>query len=149
MGLIERLVLAQQRPILGRLAAEVLSIYGVEIPVDVKIGAGFILHHRGQGVVITNKTSIAANVVIYQQVTIGRAALSGTDDEVGFEGVSIERGVTLCAGAKILGGRGVLTVGEGSIVAANAVLLQSTGTNEVWAGVPARRVKRLSESVVD
>jgi serine O-acetyltransferase len=34
----------------------------------------------------------------------------------------------------------VLRVGRGSVVGANAVLLESTGENEIWAGVPARRV---------
>jgi len=29
-------------------------------------------------------------------------------------------------------------VRRGTVVGANAVLLQSTGENEIWAGVPAR-----------
>ena len=28
----------------------------------------------------------------------------------------------------------------GSVIGANAVLLQSTGQNEIWAGVPARLI---------
>lgn len=146
MGTVERLVRAQRLPILGRLATEVLSLYGVEIPKDVRLGQRFRLQHRGQGVIITNKTTIASDVTIYQQVTIGRAAVTGSDEENGFQGIVIERGVTLCAGAKILGGPGVLIVGEGSSIAANAVLLESTGRNEVWGGVPARLLSRKKES---
>jgi serine O-acetyltransferase len=40
----------------------------------------------------------------------------------------------------VLGKAGVLQVGRGTVVAANAVLLNSTGEAEIWAGVPARRV---------
>jgi len=33
-----------------------------------------------------------------------------------------------------------LRVGSGTVLGANAVLLQSTGENEIWAGIPARCV---------
>jgi serine O-acetyltransferase len=33
-----------------------------------------------------------------------------------------------------------LVVAEGTIVGANAVLRESTGPYEIWAGIPARRV---------
>ncbi|MFQ7842579.1 MAG: acyltransferase, partial [Thomasclavelia spiroformis] len=52
----------------------------------------------------------------------------------------IKEGAILCAGAKILG-KGQLTVGRNTIIAANAVLLSSTGDNEVWAGIPAKKIK--------
>jgi len=48
----------------------------------------------------------------------------------------------LMPGSKILGGPGVTTVGQGTIVAANAVLRESTGPWEIWAGVPARRIRQ-------
>jgi serine O-acetyltransferase len=54
--------------------------------------------------------------------------------------VVIEDGAVLCSGARVVCKTGVLTVGRGTIVGANAVLTQSTGPNEIWAGVPARRV---------
>ena len=54
-----------------------------------------------------------------------------------FEGIVIEDDVILAPGAKILGKEGVLTVRRGSVVGANAVLLQSTGEGEVWVGIPA------------
>jgi serine O-acetyltransferase len=36
--------------------------------------------------------------------------------------------------------QGVLRVGRGTMVGANAVLLESTGEDEIWAGIPARCV---------
>jgi serine O-acetyltransferase len=31
-------------------------------------------------------------------------------------------------------------VGKGCVIGANAVLLESTGENEVWVGVPAKHI---------
>jgi serine O-acetyltransferase len=54
----------------------------------------------------------------------------------------VEDDVILAPGAKVLARQGVLTVGRGSVVGANAVLLESTRPGEIWAGVPARCVGR-------
>lgn len=150
MGTTEKLIHLQQRPLIGKLATEILSIYGVEFPPQVKIGTGLVVHHRGQGIIVSPRTTIGNDVVIYQQVTIGRSGVGTSDSEQGFEGVVIDDGATLCAGAKILGGRGTLRVGKGSIIGANAVLTQSTGDFEVWAGAPARKiVDRIASSTSD
>ena len=50
--------------------------------------------------------------------------------------------VVLAPGAKVLCKEGVLRVGRGTVVGANAVLLRSTGEGEMWAGVPAQCVGR-------
>jgi serine O-acetyltransferase len=55
-----------------------------------------------------------------------------------FVGIVIEDDVILSPGAKVLCKEGVLRVGQGTVVGANAVLLQSTGKYEIWAGAPAR-----------
>ena len=36
--------------------------------------------------------------------------------------------------------KGKLVVGKGTIIGANAVLTQSTGENEIWAGIPAKLI---------
>lgn len=43
-------------------------------------------------------------------------------------------------GAKVLCKEGVLTVGKNTIIGANAVLLESTGDNEIWVGIPAKKI---------
>jgi serine O-acetyltransferase len=49
--------------------------------------------------------------------------------------------VTIGAGAKILFRSGEdLVVADGTVIGANAVLLDSTEPGEIWAGLPARRV---------
>jgi serine O-acetyltransferase len=72
-------------------------------------------------------------------VTIGRADVYRPSEESKFEGIQIGDDVILAPGSKVLCKEGILKVGRGTVVGANAVLLQSTGEDEIWAGVPARR----------
>lgn len=46
----------------------------------------------------------------------------------------------ICAGAKLLFSDKTLIVGKGTVIGANAVLTQSTGDYEIWAGIPARKI---------
>ena len=134
------LVYARNWPILGKLAYYLLKLLGAEIPRSVQIGEGFQLEHGGFGVVIHSKTRIGKQVKVYPGVTVGRADIFRPMSASRFEGVVIEDGAILCAGAKILCKEGVLIVGKGTVIGANAVLLQSTGEGELWAGLPAHCV---------
>jgi len=140
MSFYEMLVYARKKPLLGRLAYFCLKLLGVEIPLSVKIGPGFLLHHGGMGVVIHPRTIIGARVGIYPGVTLGRADVYRPSSQSAFEGLVIEDEVILGAGSKVLCERGTLRVGRGTVLGANAVLLVSTGENEIWAGMPARLV---------
>jgi len=135
-----RLVKARSNPAIGKLAYYMLKLLGVEIPLLVKIGDDFELAHGGFGVVIHPSTTIGKGVKIYPGVTLGRADIFRPATQSRFEGIVVEDNAILCPGAKILCKEGVLRVGKGSVVGANAVLLESTGENEIWAGVPARCV---------
>jgi serine O-acetyltransferase len=132
------LMYARKWPLIGRLAYFQLKLLGVEIPLQVKFGVDCMLLHGGFGVVIHPQTEFVERVKIYPGVTLGRADIQIPATVSDFKGIRIESDVILCSGAKILCKDGVLTVGKGSIVGANAVLLQSTGENEIWAGIPAR-----------
>lgn len=135
--LYTRLVYARRRPILGRLAYYALKLLGAEIPRSVPVGPGFELAHGGFGVVVHSKSVIGAGVKIYPGVTLGRADIYRPAHESLFEGIVIEDDVILSPGAKVLCKEGVLRVRRGTLVGANAVLLESTGENEIWAGIPA------------
>jgi serine O-acetyltransferase len=139
MSFYTLLVYARKWPILGRLAYYMLKALGAEIPVSVAIGDGFLLHHGGVGVVIHPKTVIGNRVGIYPGVTLGRADVYRPSGESKFEGIVVEDDAILGAGAKILCEQGILRVGRGTVIGANAVLLESTGENEIWAGIPARK----------
>ena len=46
----------------------------------------------------------------------------------------------MCAGCKIICKKGILVIEENTIVGANAVLNKSTNKNEIWAGIPAKKI---------
>lgn len=135
-----RLVYARNWPLVGRLAYLLLKLLGVEIPRSVPIGRDFLLEHGGFGVVIHSRAVIGARVKVYPGVTVGRSDIYRPQQASRFEGVVIEDDAILAPGSKVLGKQGVLRVGRGTVVGANAVLLQSTGDWEIWAGAPARQV---------
>lgn len=135
-----RLVYARRLPLLGGIAYFTLKLLGVEIPRPVVVGDQLELAHGGFGVVLHPNTTIGSRVKIYPGVTLGRADIYRPAAQSKFEGIVVEDDAILCPGAKILCKEGVLTVGRGSVVGANAVLLESTGENEIWAGIPAKCV---------
>src|SRR5450759_4284216 len=134
------LVYARQTPILGKLAYYLLKLLGAEIPCSVKIGPDFLLEHGGFGVVIHSRTQIGARVHIYPGVTLGRADIYRPSAQSRFLSILVEDDVILSPGAKILCKEGTMIVRRGSVIGANAVLLQSTGEDEIWAGAPAHCV---------
>lgn len=71
--------------------------------------------------------------MIYQGVTLG-----GTGKETGKRHPTLERGVMVGSGAKVLG---PITIGEYSKVAAGAVVVKDVEPNCTVVGVPGRVVK--------
>lgn len=136
MKVMERLVAHRK----WRLAREFMLLYGLDIPAEVTIGDGLVLQHRGMGTVIHPDTRIGKDVTIYHGVTVGRRDAHVSRANSPMVDIVIGDGAILYPGACILGGPGTTTVGSGTIIAANAVLLTSTGDDEVWAGNPARKV---------
>ncbi|MEU9132677.1 hypothetical protein AB0D08_31995 [Kitasatospora sp. NPDC048540] len=140
MSLVTSLIRLRRHRLLGRLVQEALALYGMEVPAAVEIGPGLTVFHRGFGTVLHPYTTLGADVTLYNGVTIGRADPWVPQELSPMRRVVLEDGVVVCAGAKIVCKSGVLTVGAGTIVGANAVLTRSTGPNEIWAGAPARRL---------
>lgn len=138
MKFINRLVYLRK----WRIVRELLALYCIEIPPQVEIGENFDLVHRGFCTVIHPNTKIGDRVKIYHNVTIGRADIHLPGSQSKMKQIDIGSDVILCPGSVVLGGEGVTRVGAGTILAANAVLNQSTGENEIWAGVPAKFVSK-------
>jgi serine O-acetyltransferase len=133
----------------GGAAYAALKLLGVEIPRSVQIGPGLELPHGSVGLVVHERTVIGANVKLFGGVTLGRA---DTYNEAASEGhhddslvnIVIEQGVIVGAGAKVLfsaSGAGSIRIGEGSVIAANAVVTCDVPPGEVWGGIPARRLR--------
>ncbi len=140
MSLVTSLIYRRRHRLLGRLMRELLALYGVEVPAAAEIGPGLTVFHRGFGTVLHPFTTLGADVTLYNGVTIGRADPWVAQEQSAMERIVLEDGVVVCSGAKIVCKRGVLTVGAGTVIGANAVLTRSTGPNEIWAGAPARRI---------
>ncbi|OKH40355.1 hypothetical protein NIES2101_35040 [Calothrix sp. HK-06] len=93
------------------------------------IGSGLFIQH-GFSTVIAGK-SIGENCWVNQQVTIGYS--NDTDYPV------IGNNVRITAGAKVIG---AVTIGDNSIVGANAVVTKNVPSNCTVVGIPAYIIKR-------
>ena len=88
----------------------------------------------GTGVGIGETAEIGADVTLYHGVTLGGTSLSK-----GKRHPTIGDRVVVGAGAKVLGG---ITVGEGSRIGANSVVVKDVPADVVVVGVPGEIVKR-------
>lgn len=111
---------------------------GIEIHPGAQIGKGFFIDH-GHGVVIGETTIIGDNVTLYQGVTLG-----GTGKEQGKRHPTLEDGVMVSVGAKVLGS---FTIGANSKIGAGSVVLQEVPPNSTVVGIPGRVVKSSSTNV--
>lgn len=137
MGLIEKLVYKRG----SRVVREILLLVSnFEIHPSTTVAKGLSIQHRGMGTVIHPATDIGENVTLYHQVTIGRQDGHVPAAQSPMKRIVIGDHAVLYPGSKVLGGAGVTTVGRGTILAANAVLTQSTGEYEVWGGIPAKKI---------
>jgi serine O-acetyltransferase len=102
---------------------------GVEIHPGAVIGRRFFIDH-GMGVVIGETAVIGDDVMLYHGVTLG-----GTTSKREKRHPTLGDSVVVGAGASVLG---PVTIGEHSVVGANAVVLTSAPPNSLLAGVPAK-----------
>lgn len=142
LSLQDRLLSATRLPGIGKLAYLALKVLGVEFPRSVQWEGPVQLAHGSVGLVVHRDTRIGSRVTILPGVVIGLADAHMPHGSIPEGGrVVIGDDVTLGAGAKVLFRAGQeLVVADGTVVGANAVLLESTAPGEIWAGVPARRV---------
>jgi serine O-acetyltransferase len=120
--------------LLGRWVSHVFRfLTGIEIHPGATIGPRFFIDH-GMGVVIGETAEVGADVTLYHGVTLG-----GTSLNKGKRHPTLGDGVVVGAGAKILG---AITIGAGSRIGANAVVVKSVPPNSVVVGVPGQIVMR-------
>lgn len=139
----ERWVAWLQTP-LRPLAYRLLRLYGACITRHTIIGNDFRLEHGGVGVVIHPVAVIGDRVKIFHGVTIGRSDQYLRRDQLEPNGgVTIEDDVVVGAGAQILfSSRVPLVIGERAVIGANSVVTKSVPVGEIWAGNPARFIRR-------
>jgi serine O-acetyltransferase len=138
----DRLLRASRNRVLGRAAYLALKALGVEFPRSVEWTGPVELAHGAVGLVVHSRTRIGAGVTLMPGAVLGRSdSWIPETAETATGRIVIGDRVTIGAGAKVLFKSGQeLVVADGTILGANAVLLESTGPDEIWAGNPARRV---------
>ena len=102
---------------------------GIEIHPGATIGRRVFIDH-GMGVVIGETAVIGDDCTLYHGVTLG-----GTSWNKGKRHPTLESGVVIGAGAKVLG---PITVGAGAKIGSNAVVVKDVPANATAVGIPAR-----------
>ncbi len=113
---------------------------GVDIHPGARIGTRVFIDH-GVGLVIGETAEIGNDVVLYQGVTLG-----GTGKDTGKRHPTLEDGVMVSAGAKVLG---PVRIGAHSKIGAGSVVLKDVPPCCTVVGVPGRIVKQAGVRVND
>jgi serine O-acetyltransferase len=120
-------------PIVPRTIAMVTrAVTGIEIHPSARIGRGLFIDH-GTGVVIGETAELGDDVTLYQGVTLG-----GTGFATGKRHPTVEDNVTIGSGAKLLG---PITVGHGSKIGANSVVIADVPSHATVVGNPGHVVR--------
>jgi serine O-acetyltransferase len=106
----------------------------IDIHPEAKIGRRVFFDHAF-GVVIGQTAVIGDDVLIYQGVTLGGVSL----DRGVKRHPTIENGVVIGAGAKILGN---ILIGENSRIGSNSVVVKNVPKESTAVGIPARVITK-------
>ncbi len=122
---------------LARLLSHVGRFFtGVEIHPGARIGRRVFIDH-GMGVVIGETAEIGDDCTLYHGVTLG-----GTSWNQGKRHPTLEQGVVIGAGAKVLG---PIRIGEGARIGSNAVVVRDVPAGATAVGIPARIIEGEAE----
>lgn len=113
---------------------------GIEIHPGATIGKRVVIDH-GHGIVIGETAEVGDDVLIYQGVTLG-----GTGKDIGKRHPTVENGVMIGSGAKVLG---PITIGAHAKIAAGAVVVENVDPNCTVVGIPGKVVRIDGERVDD
>jgi serine O-acetyltransferase len=105
---------------------------GIEIHPGAQVGRRVFIDH-GMGVVIGETAEIGDDCTIYQGVTLGGTSLT----KGAKRHPSLEQGVVVGAGAKVLG---PFRVGAHARIGSNAVVVKAVPPGATVVGIPARQV---------
>lgn len=108
----------------------------------IKIGDNTMIN---QQCIIRANTTIGSNVNIGQKVSLVTDShqVGATDRRAGattFEPINIGDGTWIGTGATVIGG---VNIGKGCIIAAGSVVIKDCDSDCLYAGVPAKLIKKL------
>lgn len=110
------------------------SLFSCDILYTADIDETVELVHNGLGCVFHPDVKIEKNCRIYQNVTLGGNGKIVNGEATNKGGPHLEQNVTVFSGACVLG---PITIGQGSIIGANAVVIKDVPPNSIAVGVPA------------
>ena len=111
---------------------------GIEIHPGATIGRRVFIDH-GMGVVIGETAVIGDDCTLYHGVTLG-----GTSWNKGKRHPTLEHGVVIGAGAKVLG---PIIIGTGAKIGSNAVVVRDVKPGATAVGIPARMIESGQQQV--
>ena len=126
--------------LIARIISQTIRFFtGIEIHPGAKIGRNLFIDH-GMGVVIGETSEIGDNVTIYHAVTLGgiSPSIDSENQRDAKRHPTIGNDVVIGSGAQIIG---PIKVGNGSRIAANAVVVNDVPEGATMVGVPAKVIK--------
>ena len=130
--LIAHKLYKNRRYVAARMISQLSRFFtGIEIHPGAKIGKRLFIDH-GMGVVIGETAEIGDDVTLYHGVTLGGVSLNE-----GKRHPTLEDGVVVGAGAKVLGG---FTVGKYAKIGSNAVVVKEVPAGATMVGGAARLI---------
>ena len=132
-------------PLLPRLISEMAKLFtGIEIHPGARIGRRVFIDH-GTGIVIGETAEVGDDCVLYHGVTLGGRGW-WVDSKGAKRHPTIGNDVTLGVGSSVLG---AVTVGPGSRIGPNAVVLDDVPAGCVVMAPPSRCVRMRDERSTD
>lgn len=113
------------------------GLTGIEIHPAARLGRRVFIDH-GMGVVIGETAEVGDDCTLYHGVTLGGTSWAG-----GKRHPTLEAGVVVGAGAKILG---PIRIGAGARVGSNAVVVRDVPPGATVVGIPARIVSEPAQA---
>jgi serine O-acetyltransferase len=149
-NLTEMVVRYRTVPKLGKLASLLMTLLGVNIGRNARIGHGCQLPHGAVGLVIHDSTVIGDDVALFQGVTLGRGdqywRLGVVDPDAESDAAGyIEIGDRVIIGANatvLFTTEQIRRIGADAIIGANSVVTRDVPAGEIWAGNPARFLRK-------
>jgi serine O-acetyltransferase len=115
------------------------NLYGIEIYPTTVIGRRVLIGHH-VGVILGQRAVIGDDCLIRQHVTLGQFG-SGTEDQP-----TVGRGVAFGPGSTVVGG---VTIGDGAIIGAHALVLRDVPAGATMMAPPARLLPATDTPKVD